>query len=114
MSKHQVVSHQVTQVWHGPVPDPATLIEFEKILPGAAERIFSLAEREATLRHEEKRTDVEEYHASVKRGQVFAFVVLMTVMIAACVCAVFNCEKIGVAIAAIGGAGIVSNFIWKK
>lgn len=32
MSKHQVVCHQVTQVWRGPVPDPATLIEFEKIL----------------------------------------------------------------------------------
>ncbi len=35
----------------GPLPDPASLREYESVLPGAAERIFSMTERETGSRH---------------------------------------------------------------
>ena len=45
----QVVSHQE---WSGPLPPPAVIDEFNRIVPGAAERIFSQFEAEGAHRRE--------------------------------------------------------------
>lgn len=47
---HAFVS--VTKSYSGPLPDPDTLQGFEDIVPGAAERIFTMAEKEQDHRHE--------------------------------------------------------------
>lgn len=41
-----------TSLWAGPVPDPRTLEEFEQILPGSADRLVVMAEKEQAYRHE--------------------------------------------------------------
>jgi uncharacterized membrane protein len=40
-----------TSSYRGPLPPPAHLRGYEKVLPGAAERILSMAEREQNHRH---------------------------------------------------------------
>ena len=45
-----LVAQQTTVQFSGPLPDPQTLQGYEQVLPGAAERIMALAERQATHR----------------------------------------------------------------
>lgn len=42
---------QVTKMHSGPLPDPETLAEYNRIHPEAAERIISMAEKEQNHRH---------------------------------------------------------------
>ncbi|MCS6811316.1 MAG: DUF2335 domain-containing protein [Tepidimonas sp.] len=37
--------------WAGPLPPPATLEQFERIVPGAAQRLLAMAETEQKHRH---------------------------------------------------------------
>jgi uncharacterized membrane protein len=48
------VRHLVQEMlvgWAGPMPPPGAVREFEQILPGSAERILALAERQVDHRH---------------------------------------------------------------
>jgi hypothetical protein len=40
-----------SQSWHGPLPPPAALEHFERIVPGAAQRLIDMAEAEQKHRH---------------------------------------------------------------
>ena len=42
--------HIVSATWNGPLPPPALLEEFERVVPGGAERIFAQFENEAKHR----------------------------------------------------------------
>ena len=44
----QEVKASITQVqqWSGPLPDPNSLARYNEVLPNAAERIMSMAEKE--------------------------------------------------------------------
>lgn len=127
MSKDSpAVSRQIVQTtWHGPLPPPETLEQFKRLVPDAPERILRMAEEEARVRREIMKRDSEsqnlrkgaelrEYHRDVSRGQRVAFCFLVLDMMAAVACAYLGSEKIGVTIAGMGAAGIVSNFIWRK
>lgn len=46
------ISVSAERSFTGPIPPPWTLREYEEILPGSADRILSMAEREASARHE--------------------------------------------------------------
>ena len=49
--KNQVVTHQsMTAGYSGPLPLPAHFREYEEILPGAAERILALTEKQSAHR----------------------------------------------------------------
>lgn len=52
--------------WSGPLPDPASVERFEHILPGAAQRLFALAEREQAHRHAQEIAQMEIRRASVR------------------------------------------------
>ena len=45
--------------WSAPYPSPFMLGEFEKVLPGAADRILSMAERQSAHRQEMERKSIE-------------------------------------------------------
>lgn len=53
------INHQVLAVNHhqfsGPLPPPALLNEYNLIVPGLAERIVTMAEKEQAQRHEQER-----------------------------------------------------------
>jgi uncharacterized membrane protein len=58
--KPQIVALQ-HQEYSGPLPPPDALAMYDKIIPGAAERILKMAENEAAARHrrEDKLTENE-------------------------------------------------------
>ena len=88
--REELISVEAT-AWTGPLPSPRDFQRYEEILPGAANRILELAERQQAHNHrqeemvlENERIVVETARAVVasnsnrsKWGLVFAFIVAM-------------------------------------
>lgn len=67
------VRQEQMRLHHGPLPPPEQFAGYEQVLPGAADRILGMAEKEMAERH---RRDAEAQQAHVRerrRGQWFAF-----------------------------------------
>lgn len=56
LPKGQPTSLKVEHAYQGPIPPPAVLEHLERVVPGAAERVLAMAEREQA-----------EYHAHFQR-----------------------------------------------
>ncbi|MCR5752760.1 MAG: DUF2335 domain-containing protein [Kiritimatiellae bacterium] len=128
MSKNSIQHQPVVATaaaWKGPIPPPAVLNQYNSIVPDAAERILIMAEEEARIRRDQiqkdhdsenrvRESDVNQYHADVKRGQYLAALVMLGIVAAVVVCVVFGKEKAAMAVAGMGAVGIVSSFIGRK
>ena len=64
---------QSVQIRSGPLPDPESIAAYERALPGAADRIFKMAEREQEHRHLSDLRESQRRHATIVLGQTFAF-----------------------------------------
>ncbi|WP_206668814.1 DUF2335 domain-containing protein [Stutzerimonas nosocomialis] len=71
----------------GPLPSPRQLREYEDVVPGGAERIFQMAEREQSHRHEQQKAMASLrgsvfQHVQVRenRGQLIATAMSLLVM----------------------------------
>lgn len=56
-SEPRIIAQQ--EIYEGQLPHPRHLEAFEQVLPGAAERIFALTERQQEMAHEVTRKDQE-------------------------------------------------------
>lgn len=63
----------VSEQFSGPMPHPKHLREYDQILPGAAERILSMAERNLDHNMQSNRTALEAEIDDRKRGMYFGF-----------------------------------------
>ncbi len=89
-SEKLVVRHQSSSLaFSGPIPPPEALEKYEHILPGAAERILSMAEKnnDHNIKIENRRLDIEidflgKSHKYAITGQFFGL--LVTVMSLCC------------------------------
>jgi uncharacterized membrane protein len=69
-----IVSQTMTYI--GPLPTSSEFAGYDKALPGAADRILSLAEQEASHRHKVQ----DETVKLNKKGQLFAFIIALLSM----------------------------------
>ena len=111
----EVVIKAMKEEFSGPIPHPDTIQKYEEILPGAADRIISMAERQASHRQALEKKMIEAESRDGLLGVVFAFLLGMG-CIAAAVLMVFLVPQNGGAIAGallgVTGIGsITSNFI---
>lgn len=67
----------------GPLPSPETLEQYGKVVPGLAEKIVGMAEREQTHRHELEREDLKQDRREASRGQYLGFVTILLLIVAA-------------------------------
>ena len=73
----------ITQVLHeehrisGPLPTPDILLGYDEVLPGAAERIMRMAEKEQASAREVEGIAVRAATADNRRGQIFGFLVAL-------------------------------------
>ncbi len=58
----------------GPLPHPAILKEYEKTLPGAADRVLKMNEANATNRHILNDKIVNDDNKRSGRGQILGFI----------------------------------------
>ena len=65
----------------GWLPPPSTMREYENLLPGLAERIVLMPEREQNHRHETVSTHIKRNYDVKERGQKYALVSMMTIIL---------------------------------
>ena len=64
---------QVQQHYSGPLPQPEALAQYDKIVPGAAERIIKMAEKEMEHRHGIESSMTRNVIRTTVLGIIFAF-----------------------------------------
>ena len=57
----------------GPIPHPHLLAQYDAVVPGAAERIIAMAERQQAHRHSLEASDLQGNIGYAKRGQWMAY-----------------------------------------
>ena len=104
-----------TQSFSGPIPHPSDFAEYERVLPGTAERILSMAERESAFRHEAERKrlalaeeDAKRAKAETERGQWLSFILASIAFASAVVCAALKQPAVGGIIAGTTLVAVVS------
>jgi uncharacterized membrane protein len=104
----------VQQEFRGPVPPPAVLEGYENILPGAAERILSMAENDAEHQREIEKDALNYQYKENRRGQYFGIIVVALCMIAVMVALFFGYEKAASIIGGTTVVGLVTVFVVGK
>ena len=77
----------------GPIPPPEQFGQYERILPGSADRILRMAEKQQDHRMEIEKEAVTKNLNHNKRGQSFGFIAML-LMLALSVLFVFNGMKV--------------------
>ncbi|MCC8375777.1 DUF2335 domain-containing protein [Photorhabdus bodei] len=77
-----VVQHKVSH-FQGPLPPPSMFREYENILPGTAERLLSLSEKEQAFRHDTKSKAIQGVINKDKRGQWMGFTISVMILVIA-------------------------------
>lgn len=101
-----------------PLPHPSELEEYEKIKPGFAERIFVMAENQASHRQnlEQKTLDASNDHlkrrdAEARWGQGFAFIIVLATVVCGYYAARMGAQLFGSFIAGLGICSIAYIFV---
>ena len=66
-----------TLVHQGPLPHPAVLKQYDDVVPGAAERIISMAENQAQHRQELEASVIRTDNLKSLLGMVFGFIIAL-------------------------------------
>lgn len=115
----EVMQHSVTAtMFSGPLPPPEQLAKFEATLPGCAERILQMAEKQAEHRQRLEMIVIPEQQKQSGRGQIFGFWIGITGIAGAAVTGTVG-EGMAAALAAVAIAGgalgvLTVSFIWGK
>jgi uncharacterized membrane protein len=109
--KNQVqVSSSQSIMYRGPLPTSGEFKGYEQVLPGAANRILTIAEKESEHRH-----DIEKDELKIKgRGQIFALLISIISLGAVGFSIYFNQPIASIAPAIIAITGLASIFINKS
>ena len=95
--------HAAALYFQGPVPPPQVLGGYEELLPGAAERVFLMAEQQAA-----HRLRLEA------RGQAYGFAIAAVTVIGSFVLIAYDKSVLGVAAVIAAVAGLSGLFVWSK
>lgn len=105
------VGHIQQATFSGPMPPPALLEGYERIVPGAAERILAMAESDTKHQHEIEFAALRAAEGEIKRGQIFGFVIGLTALGAAIVALAMGSPAVAGVIGGTTVVGLVSVFI---
>ena len=111
--QNQVIQQQ-SVVYSGPLPPSNEFSSYEKALPGAAERILSMAEKEAEHRRENENIIVQHSVRKSSLGQIFAFI-LALISMGLIFFSILKGELLGAIVPAITAlSSLIAVFIGKK
>lgn len=86
------------ETYSGPLPAPEDLQKYENVLPGAAERILALAEKQADHRIFKEQYALRKSTAIFARGQIFGFILALLLVIVGVVFAFAGFPKLAAVI----------------
>jgi uncharacterized membrane protein len=100
------------QQWTGPLPPPAALEQFERVIPGSAERILQMAEREQAHRIGQENKGLRAEIEDSTRGQWLGGIVAFSAIAGAALNSVFGGPwQASVALVGVPILGAVQAFI---
>ena len=105
---------QVSQSYSGPIPPPQILEEFERIIPGAAERILHMAEENGKHQREMERSALNMVASTTRRGQHYGLLIGLTAFITCIVALWLGSEKTAMAIGGVTIIGLVTVFVTSR
>lgn len=76
----QVIAQHSSVTFAGPLPPPTILRQYDEILPGAAERILAMAERQAGHRQSLEASVIGGNIRDQRLGVIFGFIVALLVV----------------------------------
>lgn len=95
----------------GPLPPPAVLEGYERLVPGAAERLISLVEADAKHQQELEITALRAEISSYRLGQVLGFLIATLALFVASLCVYFGHEWPASIIGGTTVVGLVYAFV---
>lgn len=101
-------------VHSGPLPHPDLLNGYEKTLPGAADRILIMTEKEQAHRHEVDQQLLEYDRSDLRRGQNFGFVLALILILAALVIVYLGHEVLAGVIFGTTLLGVLVIYVLRK
>lgn len=111
----RAVAKVMQSEFSGPIPPPSIIKEYEAILPGAAERIMSMAEMQSAHRQDMEREIISTESRDSLLGIICAFILGIGCIVAAIVIVVLVPENAGAisgSILGVAGMGsIIATFI---
>lgn len=94
--------------WSGPLPPPAALEHFERIIPGGANRILSLVEKEQANRVTAEKKALDAQIDEGKRGQQLGALIAILAVGGAVLTAIFGAHwSVSVALVSVPVLGMV-------
>ncbi len=71
---------EVKTHWRAPLPPPNILAGYDKVVPGAADRILKMGEKEQSQRHQTETVLVSSNTRNEFWGMIFAFILTLVVV----------------------------------
>ena len=96
----------------GPLPPAEELAKYERVLPGSADRIVAMAEKEQRHRHERQDIQVRAEARDSGRGVIFAFMLGLLAIVGGTLTAIFGSAVAGSLISLAGISSLVGTFIY--
>ena len=78
--KSEKLVYSETQMYSGPIARPEEFEQYERILPGAADRILTMGEKEIAHRHEFTKSDLKLFYVSKILSLIFMFIICLVVL----------------------------------
>ncbi len=95
-SQNSVQTHQISAIYSGPIPPPDLFRQYDEVLPGAAERILAMAERQSEHRQKMETTVINGDDKRATQGQLCGFIVAMTTVIGGFILIALGKDGIGI------------------
>ena len=102
---------QVKAEFSGPLPPPDALEKYERVSPGAAERIIAMAETQSSHRHELEKSLVDSEYKQASKGQICAATLGALAIISGAIAGILGAQWTGSVIGGLVVVGLVSAFI---
>ena len=103
---------EITRSYQGPLPSPEVLHGFESILPGAAERIFVMAENEQKHRHSNQKKLTSWSIVVMILGAIFALLSVLFIGYLIYYCVNAKANDVAIALAITSMVGVSGSFVW--
>lgn len=110
----QVVSMMIAQSHSGPLPPAREFANYDRALPGAAERILSMAEKEQGHRHGIEKDVVSREIGFKTSGQLYAFLGLLVMLGSVLAMALMGHAAAGASLGSAVIVGVVAVFLGQK
>lgn len=102
------------ELFSGPIPPALELGKYENVLPGAANRILKMAEKQSAHRQELENKMLEANIKAEKVGQLLGFIIFGLAIIAGFVLIMFGKDIVGLVALISSIGGVIGLFVYNR